>query len=84
MPVQRDLSAAKRAAILKWLTDLGPDGKPLLGTQPPPSAGVAGAALTGGFVAPKPDPETIRKQLLGGKTAAASRRLALRSPNNRS
>lgn len=84
MPAQRDLSPAKRAAILKWLRDLGPDGKPLLGTKPPPSAGVAGAALTGEFVAPKPDPETIRKQLLGGKTAAASRRLVvLRSANTK-
>jgi hypothetical protein len=31
MPVTRDLSPAKRAAILKWLTTLGPDGKPIRG-----------------------------------------------------
>lgn len=35
MPVTRDLSAAKRAAILKWLNTPGPDGKPLKGTPKP-------------------------------------------------
>jgi hypothetical protein len=35
MPISRDLSAAKRAAIIAWLTAIGPDGKPLLGTPPP-------------------------------------------------
>ncbi|HYC93421.1 MAG TPA: hypothetical protein VEO54_29715 [Thermoanaerobaculia bacterium] len=35
MPVTRDLSAAKRAAILKWLNTPGPDGKPLKGTEAP-------------------------------------------------
>ena len=39
MPVTRALSAAKRKAIRRWLKDVGPDGKPLLGT--PPSKGVA-------------------------------------------
>jgi len=34
MPVTRDLSAGKRAAILQWLTTLGPDGKPWLGKPP--------------------------------------------------
>ncbi len=34
MPVTRDLSGAKRAAILRWLTEPGDDGKPLLGTRP--------------------------------------------------
>jgi hypothetical protein len=36
MPVTRDLSPAKRQAILRWLKSPGPDGKPLLGTSPPP------------------------------------------------
>lgn len=35
MPVTRDLSPAKRAAILKWLNTPGPDGKPLQGTPAP-------------------------------------------------
>lgn len=35
MPVTRDLSEAKRAAIRRWLNDVGPDGKPLKGTPPP-------------------------------------------------
>lgn len=37
MPVTRDLSNGKRKAILQWLNDPGPDGKPLKGTPPPPS-----------------------------------------------
>jgi len=44
MPVTRDLSPAKRAAILHWLKTPGPDGKPLLGT-PPPEAAAAPMAL---------------------------------------
>jgi hypothetical protein len=41
MPVIRDLSAARRNVILRWLSEVGPDGKPLLGTPP---AGAAAAA----------------------------------------
>ena len=41
MPVTRDLSAAKRAAILKWLNTPGPDGKPLKGTPKPPLESMA-------------------------------------------
>lgn len=44
MPVTRDLSGGKRAAILRWLTDVGPDGKPLLGPTPPPAAAAAEVA----------------------------------------
>ena len=48
MPVTRDLSAAKRSAILRWLSEPGADGKPLLG-EPPLVAGArpdgAGAAV---------------------------------------
>jgi hypothetical protein len=35
MPVTRDLSPAKRKAVVRWLTNPGPDGKPLRGTPPP-------------------------------------------------
>lgn len=40
MPVTRDLSGGKRKAILQWLANPGPNGKPLLGTPPvsPPAA----------------------------------------------
>ena len=34
MPVTRDLSAGDRDTILKWLSNPGPDGKPLLGSPP--------------------------------------------------
>lgn len=40
MPVTRDLSAAKRKTILRWLGEPGEDGKPLLG-EPPRAAGPA-------------------------------------------
>jgi hypothetical protein len=69
MPVSRDLSGSRRAAMLAWLTDLGPDGKPLLGVErvrdalevaPPPAEPPAPRR-------PAPDPA------LGGKTAAAQR-----------
>jgi hypothetical protein len=79
MPVTRDLSPAKRATILRWLNETGPDGKPLLGT-PPPSL----MADTAVAVEPAPVAEdTIRKHLMGGKAAALSRRLALRSANDK-
>ncbi len=42
MPVTRDLSPAKRTAILRWLKTPGPDGKPLLGTPPPKAAATFG------------------------------------------
>ena len=72
MPVTRDLSAAKRAAILRWLREPGEDGKPRLGTPPPPEPAVAAADAAPPEPADAPDPA------LGGKTAAADRRLALR------
>jgi len=76
MPVTRDLSAAKRQAILHWLSNVGPDGQPLLGTLPPaPSALAAAAPLP-----PLPATEAARvSHVEGGKAAAAARRLALRS-----
>jgi hypothetical protein len=70
MPVTRDLSAAKRAAIVRWLSELGPDGKPLAGTAPAePETAVATAPAARG--AP-PDHSQ------GGKAAAAGRTLAQR------
>ncbi|MGH9279496.1 MAG: hypothetical protein ACRD12_15515, partial [Acidimicrobiales bacterium] len=44
MPVTRDLSTPKRTAILRWLTDVGPDGKPLEGEAPPVAAAAPVAA----------------------------------------
>ena len=44
MPVSRDLSNAKRTAMVAWLNNLGPDGKPLLGTPPPIAPFVASDA----------------------------------------
>jgi hypothetical protein len=71
MPVTRDLSPAKRSAILRWLREPGPDGKPRKGTAPPP---VVAAAAARAVAPPASDEEPIR----GGKAAAASRRLMLR------
>ena len=72
MPVTRDLSGAKRAAILEWLQSLGPDGKPLLGEPLPAPPERAPAPVPAAAAA---DDEAIRN----GKAAAASRRLVLRS-----
>ena len=63
MPVTRDLSSGKRAAILRWLNEPGPDGKPLLGTPP---------------VEPETVPETAEPEqpsALDSKGEAAARRL---------
>jgi hypothetical protein len=49
MPVTRDLSAAKRSAILRWLSEPGEDGKPLLG-EPPPADSVPARAVTASAV----------------------------------
>jgi hypothetical protein len=69
MPVTRDLSSAKRAAILAWLNNLGPDGKPLLGVPNAAAPAQAEAAAT----AERPALDLSR----GGKAAAAARRLIL-------
>jgi hypothetical protein len=71
MPVTRDLSQAKRKAILQWLGTLGPDGKPLEGPPPPPTA-----------TAPPPSPRAPARidPSRGGKAAAMARRLAV-NPN---
>ena len=85
MPVTRDLSKAKRAAILRWLREVGPDGKPLPGPLVAPRAsarprpagaraeGLAAAEANGG-----PPPGIDPAQ--GGKAAAAARRLAINAP----
>lgn len=76
MPVTRDLSAAKRQAILRWLKETDQDGKPLLGTPPPARVAVAAESA----VAPSPSIQDAHlEHPQGGKAAAASRRLALRS-----
>jgi hypothetical protein len=70
MPATRDLSAARRRAILRWLTDTGPDGLPLRGTEPVGVPGPAAAEPVEG--APPID------AMMSGKAAAMGRRLALR------
>lgn len=70
MPVTRDLSEPKRKAILSWLSNLGPDGKPLLGV----------AAAAHAKPAAPPDQrqgagEAKSEAMKGGKSAAMARRL---------
>jgi hypothetical protein len=72
MPVTRDLSDAKRAAIIEWFRNPGPDGKPLMGS-PPPTAAVGKAAGPPPTLTAGPAIEPMR----GGKTAALARRLFL-------
>jgi hypothetical protein len=78
MPVTRDLSPAKQHVILQWLTNLGPDGKPLRGDPPgvtvPPAAGPAPTA------AEPPAPEQPVGPQHGGKAVAASQRLSMSRP----
>lgn len=69
MPVTRDLSAKKRQAILAWLRDVGPDGKPLEGTPPPSSPGPAPAVSAEQLVPPE------LTDVKGGKAAALANRL---------
>jgi hypothetical protein len=66
MPVTRDLSSAKRAAILEWLTHPGADGEPLLGSAPAAAGEPAPAPAINADIA------AIAR---GGKSAAAARRL---------
>jgi hypothetical protein len=71
MPVTRDLSTAKKAAIMRWLSSPGADGKPLLGTAPPAKPAQARPA-SGGVTGPA----AAGMQLLGGKGAAFRRMLS--------
>jgi len=78
MPVTRDLSPAKRAAIVRWLSEPGADGKPRKGTPAPPAQPAAAR-----FAAPAPaatpaPPQAPPRQ--GGKASAASRRLVVQRP----
>jgi hypothetical protein len=81
MPVTRDLSAAKRKTILRWLGEPGEDGKPLLGPPPRPAAAQPAGPEPAG---PEPAAGTgpaAHGQIpphLGGKASAASRRPAAR------
>ncbi len=74
MPVTRDLSAAKRAAILRWLTDTAEDGRPRKGDA---ERAVAATTRPAGESPGPPVPGAHRMTPpdLGGKTSAASRRL---------
>jgi hypothetical protein len=78
MPVTRDLSAAKRDALLRWLRDRGDDGAPRKGTAREAVAPVVEAVtmppLSAEGVVP---PAALPQQ--GGKASAASRRLVLRT-----
>lgn len=69
MPVSRDMSMSRRKAMLTWLTNPGPDGKPLLGTERAPRE----AAEVTAPPAPAAEPAGADAEL-GGKTAAARRR----------
>jgi hypothetical protein len=43
MPATRELSQARRSAILRWLSEVGDDGNPLLGTPPAHALAASGA-----------------------------------------
>jgi hypothetical protein len=76
MPVTRDLSPAKRAAILRWLAEPGADGRPRKGI--PAAAAIASAAGAVAVpIAPVSD-EPDDTPLRGGKASAVSRRIAVR------
>jgi hypothetical protein len=45
MPISRELSDAKKAAMIRWLTNVGADNRPLLGAPPPPVPMGAGGML---------------------------------------
>jgi hypothetical protein len=78
MPVTRDLSDAKRAAMVYWLTSVGPGGKPLLGAAPPapaPAAPAPPAPVATGKPGPPADSKTIaaseiKKKRLPRKSSA--------------
>jgi hypothetical protein len=66
MPVTRDLSGDKRRAILRWLTEVGTDRKPLFGT--------ANAAARTLAEDPAAAPQEPPDMPIGGKMAAMERR----------
>jgi hypothetical protein len=73
MPVTRDLSPAKRAAILQWLQQ----SPPPLGT--PPTRAKVAAVQHPAAAAAAPREVTVMPK--GGKTAALARRLAVQNAN---
>lgn len=76
MPVTRDLSTAKRAAILRWLREPDADGKLRKGTPPEP------ASITPSLQAGVPVLSSALSGVpphLGGKASAASRRMITNS-----
>jgi hypothetical protein len=80
MPVTRDLSAAKRHTILRWLTEVGPDGLPRLGT-PPVAVPEPKDPLQPPIV--KSAEEAARDASRGGKTTALAHRLGAHGPQRR-
>src|SRR4029077_18841156 len=89
MPVTRDLSPGKRAAILQWLGEPGPDGKPRLGQPPvppvPPRPVRRGAAVAPTAPAGRAGGAAARAQAdpsAGAKAYAMSRRSTFRIPDN--
>ena len=64
MPVTRDLSAGRRATLLKWLNNPGEDGLPLKG-EPSTAEAAPGVLLSQGTAVPELDLEPIQR---GGKT----------------
>ena len=80
MPVTRDLSAAKRKAILRWLSEPGEDGRPRLGPPRQRAAAqpdVAIAAVSVAAEVPAPPAGLVSPPQGGGKASAASRRPAV-------
>ena len=67
MPVTRDLSRARRDAMLRWLREVGPNGKPLLGVAPAPEGLVAAAEQVEAVA------ESVAEPELGSKTYAGRR-----------
>lgn len=78
MPVTRDLSAAKRKALLRWLTEPGPDGLPLPGEPAAPSPASPAALSEAPPATASAPPNGQVPPHAGGKAAAASRRPAAR------
>jgi len=83
MPVTRDLSGGKRKAILRWLSEIGPDGKPLLGARKMDAvpASTPAEQITGAQSHHSSDQVPASLLIKGGKAVALSRRLGqLRAP----
>jgi hypothetical protein len=79
MPVVRDMSAARRNVILRWLNEVGPDGKPLLGTPPAPAAANGADAAPEGVPLESAVEDDEPEMLANSKASAAARRLSRRT-----